>query len=485
MPSPLHQAYDPEFFRQEGHRLVDLMADYLTNIRQPGSSGKVLNYVAPNELYERWEADLAAGPHPDLAGFFEKILHDTMHMHHPRYMGHQTSNVAPPAALGEFLSSLLDPGMGVYEQGTSGVVLERLLVKELGKMMHWGAETEGYLTSGGTLGNLTALLCARQVMVKSDIWEHGYEGKQYAFLVSSEAHYSVARAVQVMGMGSRGIVQVPVNQRFEMRADLLEDCMKRAEDEGVTIIGAVSSSCSTATGSYDPLADIADFCEAKNLWLHVDGAHGGCALFSKKYRHLLDGIERADSMILDFHKMLLTPKLVTAVAFRRGEYSYHTFSQKASYLWDTDEGREWYNLGKRTFELTKSFMSVKLYSLWRTYGTALFEEYVDRQFDLGKTFSQLLTEAGDFEMPVEMAASNIVCFRYSKTGWDEEKKERINAAVRERLVREGDFFIVQTRVQGKLYLRTTLMGPHTTAVELAALLARIRELAKSFENDFS
>ncbi|MBI5914694.1 MAG: aspartate aminotransferase family protein [Bacteroidetes bacterium] len=476
MTELLQQAYDPEHFRREGHRLVDLLADYLTNIRRGDSPEKVLHYVDPNELYERWQADLAGAPHRDLGGFFEKILHDTMHMHHPKYLGHQTSNVAPPAALAELIGGLLDPGMGVYEQGTSGVALERLLVKELGKIMHWGDGTEGYLTSGGTLGNLTALLCARQVMVENDVWKNGFQGKQYAFLVSSEAHYSVARAVQVMGMGKRGVVQVPVNQRFQMRTDQLEACFQQAADEGVTVIGVVASSCSTATGSFDPLADIADFCEAKKLWLHVDGAHGGCALFSKKYRSLLDGIERADSMILDFHKMLMTPKLVTAVAFRRGEHSYQTFTQKASYMWDSDEGREWFNLAKRTFELTKSFMSVRVYALWRTYGPALFGEYVEQQFDLGKTFARLLAAAGDFEMPVAEPECNILCFRYLQPGWSEEKADRVNAAIRERLVREGEFFIVQTRLQGKLYLRTTLMNPHTTERELVVVLERIRVL---------
>ena len=182
-------------------------------------------------------------------------------------------------------------------------------------------------------------------------------------------------------------------------------------------------------------------------------------------------------MILDFHKMLMTPKLVTAVAFRRGEHSYQTFAQKASYMWDTDEGREWYNLAKRTFELTKSFMSVRVYALWRTWGTALFEEYVDRQFDLGKTFARLIAAAGDFEMPVVEPACNILCFRYLQQNWSEEKINQVNAAIRERLVQEGEFFIVQTRVVGKFYLRTTLMNPYTTEVELGALLERVRELA--------
>jgi L-2,4-diaminobutyrate decarboxylase len=263
MPDLLKKAYDPGLFRQQGHHLVDLLADYLTTIKAGDPSLKVLNYVAPDELYQHWQTDLAKGPQPEMDEFFKTILHDTIHMHHPKYMGHQTSNVAPAAALAGLAGGLLDPGMGVYEQGTAGVVFERLIAEALGREMGWGETAEGFLTSGGTLGNLTAMLCARQVMAEGDVWENGLAGKQHAFMASSEAHYSVGRAAKVMGMGSRGVVPVPVNGRFQMDTSQLEECFDRAENDGVKIIGVVASSCATATGSYDPIDEIAGFCEAK------------------------------------------------------------------------------------------------------------------------------------------------------------------------------------------------------------------------------
>jgi L-2,4-diaminobutyrate decarboxylase len=208
----------------------------------------------------------------------------------------------------------------------------------------------------------------------------------------------------------------------------------------------------------------------------VDGAHGACVLFSEKHKHLLKGIERADSVILDFHKMLMVPTLVTAVAFRQPGHSYQTFAQKASYLWDQDEGHEWYNLAKRTFELTKSSMSLRVYALWRTYGTRLFAENVERLFALAQTFTRLLLQQPGIEVAVAEPESNIVCFRFFQKGWSEEMTERVNAEIREKLVRDGEYFIVQTRVQGRLFLRTTLMNPFTTEREMAGLLERIGEL---------
>jgi L-2,4-diaminobutyrate decarboxylase len=124
MTDLIKQAYDPEQFRQQGHHLVDLLADYLARMQSGGSVEKVLHYAAPDELYQRWKDDLAQAPNRDLNGYFEALLHDTIHIHHPKYMGHQTSNVAPIAALAGLAGGLPDPGMGAYEQGTTCVTME-------------------------------------------------------------------------------------------------------------------------------------------------------------------------------------------------------------------------------------------------------------------------------------------------------------------------------------------------------------------------
>ena len=488
----LAQAYDPAEFRRQGHAVVDLLADYLESLYgnsyssesppKPPSREKVLNYVSPEDLYAKWEQDLSSPPTGDLLPFLKIMMHDTIRLHHPKYMGHQRCVVAPPVALAEFVGSLLDPGMGVFEHGTTGVVLERLMAKKIGGLLGWKEHScEGFFVHGGTLGNLTALLCARQVMIPDDVWQNGYQhGKKFAFLVSSEAHYSVARATKVMGMGDSGSIKVPVDEYFRLRTDLLEEYFQKATSEGVTVIGVVSSSCSTATGSHDDIEAIAKFCQAKKLWLHVDGAHGGAAIFSARHRHRLRGVEHADSFSVDFHKMLLTSTLTTATVFRNGDHSYETFAQKASYLWEQDEGREWYNLGKRTLELTKTFASIRVYALWRTYGTAIFEQNVDRLYALGTQFNELVDTDPDFQTLLSEPETNVVCFQYRPRNatLSEKETEHLNSAIREEVVKEGQFSIVQTRVHGNLYLRCSLMNPFTTEREMVELLEHIRTIGQ-------
>ena len=385
------------------------------------------------------------------------------------------------AALGELLSGFLDVGMGVYEQGNAGVVLEKLIIQLLAQKMKMPIpKAEGFLTSGGTLGNLTALLCARSVMIKDDVLENGYDGKKYAFLVSEEAHYSVDRAMRVMGQGKTGLVKVPVNNLYQMDTTQLDRCYAEAEANNIQIIGVIANACSTAVGAHDDIHTLADFCEAKKIWLHIDAAHGGGLLFSKKHKHLLNGIERADSVILDFHKMLLIPSIVTAVIFKDGNHSYQTFAQRADYLWANSESREWYNLAKRTFELTKTTMSIRIYTVLKTYGEEIFTEYIDRQYDLGKTFAKLIKADGSFKMPVAIPESNIVCFRYLPEGFkkmSEEKIDNLNLQIRERIIQDGEYFIVQTRVNGKVFLRVTLVNCFTSEKELLGLLKKIKTLA--------
>jgi L-2,4-diaminobutyrate decarboxylase len=219
---------------------------------------------------------------------------------------------------------------------------------------------------------------------------------------------------------------------------------------------------------------MADFCEEHNLWFHVDAAHGGSAAFTEKYKKLVHGIERADSIVIDFHKMLMQPSLVTAVLFKNDTHSYQTFSQQASYLWDSNE-KDWYNLGKRTFECTKNTMSLKVYTTLRTYGTKLFDENVTTLFDLGQKFADLIEQRNNFELAVP-PESNIVCFRYKIK--DDEKLNELNKKVRQLLIEEGQFFIVQTEINKKIFLRTCLMNPFTTEKVLISLLDRIEEITQ-------
>ncbi|WPP53149.1 pyridoxal phosphate-dependent decarboxylase family protein [Catalinimonas niigatensis] len=478
MSNLLHTAFDPENFRKSGHQLIDMLADYLHET-QSDTSLKTIPWKSPDEQLKYWQEDDATAK-GDIMPLFKEVLENSIHIHHKKYMGHQVVAPAPVTALASLLSSLLNNGGAVYEMGAVSNTIERIVVQRICKAVGWDEQAGGFLTSGGTLANLTALLAARRAKSPEDVWIKG-SGKKLALMVSEEAHYCVDRAARVMGWGDEGIIKIPADDKLKMRTDLLEEYLQKAKAQDIEVIAVVGSACTTSSGTYDDLEAIADFCQQHSLWFHVDGAHGGAAAFSPKYRHLVKGMERANSLVIDLHKMMLTPALTTALLFKNESDSYRTFAQQAQYLWSDQEEQEWYNMGKRTMECTKLMMGLKAYSLFKLYGNEIIDQYVTRQYDLGKTFAQMIKKRKDWELAME-PETNIVCFRYCPENLEEEAIEALNAWVRQQLLEDGAFYIVQTRLKNKLYLRTTLMNPFTTEKELNALLERIEEVAATWKS---
>lgn len=473
MKSLIQQAFDPEDFRREGHKLVDLLASYLENCRQKAPM-PVLPPSDPDAMAAFWQNDLENRDF-ELQSFYSTLISQSNHIHHPRYMGHQVVPPAPLSALTELLEALLNNGMAIYEMGPAATAIERVVLQWLAKHIGMPQSADGVLTSGGSAGNLTALLAARQAMCGHNIWEKGNQHHApLAIMVSDEAHYSVARAARIMGWGEQGVVKVPVNDRMQLDAGKLEDTLADARARGLHVIALVGNACSTSTGSYDPLNEMADFAHKNNLWFHVDGAHGGAAALTQKYNHLTQGIEKADSVVIDFHKMMLAPALTTAVLFKNGAHSYETFAQKAAYLLASGTQKPWFDSAGRTLECTKKMLGVKVYAMIKLYGDQLFSDYVEAAYDLGQEFYHLLNQQTDFE-PALKPDGNIVCFRFNPKSFTGDVSI-LNAQIRKKLLLDARFYVVQTQIQGQAYLRVTLMNPFTEMADLNDLLLLIREL---------
>jgi len=469
MSKILEKAYNPEWFRKEGHKLVDFLADYLIECRA-NPEQKTINWKEPNDLLAEWQ-NCFDNKKFEIQAFFKKIIADGIHIHNPKFIGHQVAPSLPIAGLADFMATQINNAMAIYEMGPAPTVMEKIVINWISDKIGY-TNGDGVLTSGGSLGNLTALLAARQAKTSYNIWEEGIKEKDKpVFMVSEQSHYSNARAVKIMGLGETGILKLPVNNKFQIDVTKIEKCFLAARKKDKNIIGFIANSCSTSTGTYDDLEAISDFCEKYNIWLHVDAAHGGPAIFSKKYRHLLKGIERADSVVIDFHKMMMSSALTTAVVFRESAHSYETFAQKASYI--LEKNTDWYNIAGRTLECTKKGMSIKLFATIKLYGEKLFDEYVTGRFDAAREFAQYIKLQSDFETALE-PESNILCFRYVKFGIKELNK--LNETIRKKIIENGQFYIVQTSIEGKTYLRLSIMNPFTTLEELKKLLQQVRKV---------
>ncbi|MFO0735390.1 MAG: aminotransferase class I/II-fold pyridoxal phosphate-dependent enzyme [Labilithrix sp.] len=453
--------YDAERFRKYAHAIVDRLADHHAE-----SPGAVVPWMDPRAQVEAWRDDFRGGVDP--IAHFERVIAGATHLHHPGFVGHQVTAPLPVAAIAAFVSGYLNNGAAVYEMGPVSSAMERVVASFLTQRLGYGPDADAVFTSGGSAGNLTALLAARERMVA----KLGTSDLRGAVLTSEETHYSTARAVRVMGWGDEGTIRVTSDERFKLRPERLADAMTRAEAAGRRVVAVVASACSTSTGAFDPIPEVADFCAERGLWLHVDGAHGASFVLSK-HRALLRGIERADSVVWDAHKMMLCPALVTAVLFKDGRDSFAAFQgTEAAYLLENDENAA-FDSAARTLECTKGMLILGLYTALAVHGEQALGHYLDGIVDLANDFAGMLAEAG-FELAVKPEC-NIVCFR---APGDDATQE----AIRRRILEKGDFYVVKTKLRGRTFLRTTLINPRTTRADLERLISALREASDTSRN---
>ena len=472
----LRQVYQPEHFKEKGHVLIDQLSQHLDD-KLNGKSTNAIHWKEPDEELNFWREFLVNGNDDDL---FQEITQRTTYVHHPHYIGHQVCAPAPLTALTGLISALLNNGTAIYEMGMSSNAIERIIIEFLCSKLGYNQDSGGFLTSGGTLANLTALLSARKAILKEDVWVNGTT-RQLGIMVSEEAHYCVDRAARIMGLGDQGIIKVPVTDGYQLNTELLENKFREAESKGITIFAVVGSAPSTATGIFDDLATIATFAHKNSIWFHVDGAHGGAGIFSKKYAHTVKGIEKADSVVIDGHKMMMMPALTTALLFKNRLHSNVTFMQKADYLLTESEHEDWYNSGKRTFECTKNMMGIHWFALLKVYGEEVFEANVTHLYDMGLAFTAMIRKNTCFQLAVQPMC-NIVCFRYLQPGLSLIELNTLNSKIRQSLLADGEFYIVQTKLRGLQYMRVTVMNPFTTVKHLQHLLDKIKTIAQSLQN---
>jgi len=469
----LSHIYDSEEFRRYGHELIDILADYLKEANSR-SDMPVLDYREPDDLVKEFDFDNPSNRDLPLDGFIRKVVSGMNHLHHPRFVGHQNTPPLTAGIIAQMCNALINNGVAVYEMGPAAMAAERNVIRYMSKLIGFGSEADGIFTHGGSAGNLTGLLAARQAMSEYNVWEEGVRNdRPVGIIVSDQSHYSISRNAKVIGLGGTSVIRIPYDSRYAMRTDLLGETMRRAEEKGIRVICVAANACSTATGTYDNLEDIASICRDKKLWFHVDGAHGLGVLFSPKYRHLVRGLEFADSIVLDFHKMLLTPGLNTMVLFRDGNRSYETFAQKAGYLFEKHDANEWYNGAKRTLECTKSALGLVAWAVINYYGRGILQQYVESRYDLAARFAEAIEREPGMELAVT-PESNIVCFRYAPEGAGGEKLNELNRMIRKALVHSGEFYIVQTELDGNIWLRTALMNAMTDDSDLERLIGSIK-----------
>jgi L-2,4-diaminobutyrate decarboxylase len=418
-----------------------------------------------------------------LAEFVNKYLSSTTRLHHPAYLAHQVAVPHYAGAIGALIDGFTNNAMAIYEMGPAAASIEYFMInwllekvgwlpspveiQEENKADHFGG---GVLTHGGSLANLTALIAARN-KIAPESWKQG-NPSDLALLASAECHYSIARAAGILGIGQDAVYNLEVDETGAILPDRIPAVYEKLKHDGKRAIALVANACSTAVGIYDPLWDIGEFCTDRDLWFHVDGAHGASALLSEKYKHLLKGVEKADSIVWDAHKLMRVPTLCAALLVRDHVGLDNAFKQEASYLFH-DKEQPGFDFIHRTVECTKAGLGLKLFMVLAALGEGGLSEYIERQIELTLDAFEYIHPLPGFTCAVKPQC-NILCFRL-------EGSDKLQLVVRDRLNAEGEFYITTTSFNGVRYLRLSIMNPDTNLDLIKKLIQKIRHIAGRIE----
>ena len=456
-------AFDTSEFRRQADRLSAWLADYLDHPeRYP-----VLSRVRPGEIRDALPAEAPLDPEP-----FERILEDferilvpgLTHWNHPRFLAYFPSCASAPGILGEFLAAGLSQQAMLWRTSPAATELEQVVLGWLGRAVGLPGEFEGVIYDTASVSTLHALAAARQVAVP-DVRLQGLQGAPILRVYcSAEAHSSVDKAALLLGLGSRNVVRVPVDDELRMRVDLLEEAMEEDLQAGRRPMAVVATLGTTSTTSLDPVPEVADLCARHGAWLHVDGAYGGVAGLVPELRPLLEGCERADSMVVNPHKWLFTPMDLSAFFCRRMDVVREAFSLVPEYL-RTPESAP--NLMDTGIQLGRRFRALKLWMILRSFGTRALAERIRDHVLMADEFASWVDADPEWERMAPVPLS-VVCFR--AVGDD-----RLNEDLLEAVNRSGAVFLSHTKVRGRFSLRMAVGNLRTRREDVRAAWQALKE----------
>lgn len=412
----------------------------------------------------------------------EVYLRDAVYFHHPRYLAHLNCPVVIPALLGEAVLTAVNSSLDTWDQSAGGTLIERRLIDWTAGRIGFGPAADGIFTSGGSQSNFQALLLAREEILARAAAAAGSGPTTVPFsptrdvtdrlriFVSEAGHFSVRKSAKMLGLSSQAVVTVETDSRKRMRPQALAWELEQCRWAGFVPMAVVATAGTTDFGSIDPLPAIARLCAESGAWFHVDAAYGCGLLVSRSRRDLLNGIERADSVTVDFHKSFFQPVSSSALVVRDHAVLSHA-TYHADYLNPAHMLEQRIpNQVDKSIQTTRRFDALKLWMTLRIMGPdavgALFDEVVDRAAQAWV----LLTVDPRFEVVTRSQLSTLVFRCLPPEGTARELADGANLYAREALAASGAAMVAGTKVGGRHYLKVTLLNPETTVDDIAHVL---------------
>ncbi len=481
--TPLLGDIPAETLRSELHRMADWVADYRESIGDRAITPDVL----PGEVTAQLELASWENPEPlerILRDLDEVVMPGIVHWGHPEFLGYFGSTSNGPALLGEIAAAALNVSAMTWRTSPAATEMETVVLRWIQQLVGIPSNFTGIVYDTASVATLHALTAAREVC-GPDIRSHGLAGRRdlptYRVYASEEAHSSVAKAAIVLGVGEANVVRIRTDHEFRLDVGALEQAMDADAKLGYRPLAVVATVGTTSCASVDPVSTIAELCEDRGAWLHVDAAYGGAIGSLPEGRWAMDGIERADSLVINPHKWLFVPLDFSALYVRRPEILRSVFSLVPDYLRGDAGSAGSLNYMDFGIQLGRRFRALKAWMAFRAFGRAGIVARIREHCRLAQLLASWIGAESGFAMaaPVTMA---VVCFRCEPEGLAARETDTLNEEIVNTVNASGRAYLTHTRLGGRIAIRVGIGNILTTEEHVAGAWARVRTAASELSS---
>jgi aromatic-L-amino-acid decarboxylase len=452
----------PDEFRRQARRVIQWIGDYLEHPER----FPVVPRVVPGEIAGSipTEPPVEAESLDVVLDDFERlIVPGVTHWNHPGFFAYFAISASAPGILAEMLISALNVNAMLWKTSPAATELELRTLDWLRQLLGLGSDWFGLINDTASISTLLALAAAREAKPELAIRERGMAGRadlpRLRVYTSAHAHSSVDKAAITLGFGHENVVHIDTDDSFRLRVDALEDAVRADRALGYLPLATVATVGTTSTTSIDPVPAIAAVCAREGLWLHVDGSYGGVAAVVPEMRHVLAGVELADSLVVNPHKWLFTPIDLSAMFTRRPDVLKRAFSLVPEYL-VTREQSDVVNLMDYGVQLGRRFRALKLWMVIRAFGADGLAARLREQMAMARELAGWIDDDPEWERVAPVPFS-LVCFRYAPAGVSEPERDALNTAILERVNRSGKAYLSHTKLDGRYVLRLAIGNMRT------------------------
>ncbi|RLD27747.1 MAG: aspartate aminotransferase family protein [Bacteroidetes bacterium] len=462
-------------FREQGHKMIDYLADYFEKIEQY----PVKSQVKPGDIIKQLpdKAPVVAESMGDIMGDFNDIiLPGITHWQHPRFHAYFPANNSFPSILAEILTSGLGVQAMIWETSPAAAELEELTLNWFKEMMQLPENWHGVIQDTASTATLVALLTAREKYSKFEINQKGFTNQKFRVYCSAQAHSSIDKAVKISGIGNENLIKIPVDRNLEMDAKALENQINKDLSKGYTPLFVIVALGTTGTVAIDSLDAIGKIADKYNCWTHVDAAYAGSAMILPEFREKIKGLEWADSFVFNPHKWLFTNFDVSVYYVKDKEALINTFAILPSYLRTHTYGkvndyRDW------GIQLGRRFRALKLWFVLRSFGTDRLKEKLREHINLAKWFEIKVIDDPNFELLLPRSL-NVVVFKATCSKDPDDFNEKLVAQINQ----SGAMYLTHTVVEEKYAIRMVIGNTRVTQTHVEQSWKQISETAKGMNN---